>query len=61
MNLSMNVFQKQGMAFIPNKVKPGIDRESDAKTYTGVNCLDTIFKRRICWPYMAKKVNYSYI
>jgi hypothetical protein len=30
----------QGMAFIPDKMKPDRDRESDAKTYTGVNCLD---------------------
>jgi hypothetical protein len=39
----MNVFQMRGMAFIPDKVKPDIDRESDAKT--GVNCLNIIFKR----------------
>jgi hypothetical protein len=35
----MNVFQMWGMAFLPNKSKPDIDRESDAKTYTGVNYL----------------------
>jgi hypothetical protein len=46
-SLSMNVFQMRGMAFIPDKVKPDIDRESDTKTYTGVNCLDVIFKRGI--------------
>jgi hypothetical protein len=34
----------QGMAFIPDKLEPDIDRESDAKTYTRVNCLDVIFK-----------------
>jgi hypothetical protein len=43
----MNVFQMLGMAFIPDKSKPDIDRESDAKTYTRVNCLDVIFKRGI--------------
>jgi hypothetical protein len=40
----MNAFQMQGMAFIPDKSRPDKDRESDAKTYTGVNCLDVIFK-----------------
>jgi hypothetical protein len=44
---SKNVFQMRGMAFIPDKVKPDIDRESDAKTYTGVNCLVVILKRGI--------------
>jgi hypothetical protein len=39
-SLSMNVFQVQGMAFIPDKVEPNIDRESDASTYAGVHCLD---------------------
>jgi hypothetical protein len=35
----------RGMAFIPDKSEPDIDRESDAhKTYTRVNCLDVIFK-----------------
>jgi hypothetical protein len=38
----------RGMAFIPDKVKPDIDRESDAKTYTGVNRLDIIFNWGIC-------------
>jgi hypothetical protein len=38
---------------IPDKSKPNIDRDSDAKTYTGVNCLDVIFKRGICWPYIT--------
>jgi hypothetical protein len=33
-----------GMAFIPDRSESDIDRESDAKTYTGVNCLDIIFK-----------------
>jgi hypothetical protein len=33
-SLSMNVFQMRGMAFIPDKVKPDIDRESDAKGWT---------------------------
>jgi hypothetical protein len=37
-SLSMNVFQMRGMAFIPDKLEPDIDRESDAKTYyTRVN------------------------
>jgi hypothetical protein len=36
-----------GHGFIPDKSTPDIDRESDAKTYTGVNCLDIIFKREI--------------
>jgi hypothetical protein len=34
----------QGMAFIPDKLEPDIDRESDAMTYTRVNFLDVIFK-----------------
>jgi hypothetical protein len=29
---------------IPNKLEPDTDRESDAMTYTGVHCLDVIFK-----------------
>jgi uncharacterized protein (DUF486 family) len=33
-SLSMNVFQMWGIAFIPDKVKPDIDRESDTKTYS---------------------------
>jgi hypothetical protein len=32
-SLSMNVFWMQGMAFIPEKLEPDIDRESDAKAY----------------------------
>jgi hypothetical protein len=43
-SLSMNVFWMQGMAFIPDKTEPEIDRESDASTYTWVHCLDIIFK-----------------
>jgi hypothetical protein len=43
-SLSMNVFQMRGMAFIPDKAEPNIDRESDASTYTGVHCLDVNFK-----------------
>jgi hypothetical protein len=39
----MNVFQMWGIAFTPDRVKPDIDRDSDAKTYTGANCLDVIF------------------
>jgi hypothetical protein len=39
----MNVFGVRGMAFIPDKSEPDIDRESDAKTYTRVNCQDVIF------------------
>jgi hypothetical protein len=35
-SLSMNVFQMWGMTFIPDKMKPDIDGESDAKTYSGV-------------------------
>jgi hypothetical protein len=38
-SLSMNVFRMRGMAFIPDKTEPDIDRESDASTYTGVHCL----------------------
>jgi hypothetical protein len=52
-SLSMNVFQVRGMVFIPYETKPDIDRESDAKTYTGVNCLGVIFKWGIHWPYLA--------
>jgi hypothetical protein len=38
--ISLNEFiQMRGMTFMPDKSKPDIDRESDAKTYTGVNCL----------------------
>jgi hypothetical protein len=42
-------------AYIPDKSKPDIDRESDAETYTGpgVNCLDVIFKWGIHWPYIT--------
>jgi hypothetical protein len=46
-SLSMNVFRMRGMAFIPDKTEPDTDRESDALTYTGVHCLDVIFKRGI--------------
>jgi hypothetical protein len=45
--LSMNVFRMRDMAFIPDKTEPDIDGESDALTYTGVYCLDIIFKRGI--------------
>jgi UV DNA damage repair endonuclease len=30
----MNVFQMWDIAFIPDNVKPNIDRENDAKTYS---------------------------
>jgi hypothetical protein len=40
-------FKCGGMALIPDKSEPDIDRESDAKTYTRVNSLDVIFKRGI--------------
>jgi hypothetical protein len=43
-SLSMNVFRVRGMAFIPDKAEPNIDRESDASTYTEVHCLDINFK-----------------
>jgi hypothetical protein len=43
-SLSMNVFRIRGMTFIPDKTEPDTDRESDASTYTGVHCLDVIFK-----------------
>jgi hypothetical protein len=38
----MNVFRMRGMAYIPDKAEPYIDRESDALTYAGctVHCLD---------------------
>jgi hypothetical protein len=39
----MNEFQMRGMAFIPDKSEPDIDRESDAKTYTRVYCLVIFF------------------
>jgi hypothetical protein len=45
--ISLNVFRMWGMAFIPDKLEPDIDRESDAKAYTRVNCLDVIFKHGI--------------
>jgi hypothetical protein len=32
-------------------LEPDIYRESDAKTYRRVNCLDVIFKEVIHWPY----------
>jgi hypothetical protein len=38
-SLSMNEFQMLGMAFIPDNVKPDIDREGDAKTYL---CNETV-------------------
>jgi hypothetical protein len=50
----MNVYQMRGIAFIPDKVEPDIDTESDAKTYTGANCLNVIFKQRICSPYLDR-------
>jgi hypothetical protein len=34
-SLPMNVLQVWGMAFIPDKKKPGINSESDAVTYSG--------------------------
>jgi hypothetical protein len=37
----------RGMAFIPDKTEPDIDRESEASTYTGVHCLEVIFKQEI--------------
>jgi hypothetical protein len=40
----MNVFRMQGIAFIPDKSESDTDRESDTKTYTGVNCLIVIYK-----------------
>jgi hypothetical protein len=43
-SLSMNVFWVQGMAFMPDKAEPNIDRESDTLTYTGVHCLDVNFQ-----------------
>jgi hypothetical protein len=46
-SLLINVFWMWGMAFIPDKMEPDIDRESDTSTYTGVHCLDIIFKRGI--------------
>jgi hypothetical protein len=33
-SLSMNVFQMRGIAFISDNVKPDIDGESDAMTYS---------------------------
>jgi hypothetical protein len=34
-------------------LEPDTDRESDAKPrYTGVHCLDIIFKRGTCQPYL---------
>jgi hypothetical protein len=45
-SLSIHVFQMRGTTSIPDNVKPDIDGESDAKTYSlGLNCLDIIFKR----------------
>jgi hypothetical protein len=43
----MNVFRMQGITFKPDKTEPDIDRESDASIYTGVHCLDVIFKQGI--------------
>jgi hypothetical protein len=37
-------FECGSLAFIPDKSEPDTDRESDAMTYTGVHCLDVIFK-----------------
>jgi hypothetical protein len=56
----MNVFQVRGMAFIPDNKKPGIDRESDALTYSWVN----LCRRKILGGNMATLciyVNYSYV
>jgi hypothetical protein len=44
---SMNVFRMRVMTFTPDKSKPDIDRESDTKTYTRLNCLDVIIKQGI--------------
>jgi hypothetical protein len=43
----MNVFQLRGMDFIPGNVKPDIDRESDAETYSWGETVyeDVIFKK----------------
>jgi hypothetical protein len=37
-------FECGALAFIPDKSEPDTDRETDALTYTGVHCLDVIFK-----------------
>jgi hypothetical protein len=37
-------FECGALAFIPDNSEPDTDRESDAMTYTGVHCLDVIFK-----------------
>jgi hypothetical protein len=54
---TMNVFQMRGiygasMAFIPDNVKPDIDRESNPKTYSRGETVyvDVIFTRETCWP-----------
>jgi hypothetical protein len=40
-------FECRALLFMPDNSEPDTDRESDAKTYTGVNCLDVMFKRGI--------------
>jgi hypothetical protein len=40
-------FECRALAFIPHNLEPDTDRESGAMTYTGVHCLDVIFKRGI--------------
>jgi hypothetical protein len=37
-------FKFGALAFVPDKLEPDTNRESDAMTYTGVHCLDVIFK-----------------
>jgi hypothetical protein len=37
-------FECGALASIPDKSEPDTDIESDAMTYTGVHCLDVIFK-----------------
>jgi hypothetical protein len=53
MNLSQWMyFECRALRFIPDKLEPDTDRESDTMTYTGVHCLDVNFKLGIRWSYL---------
>jgi hypothetical protein len=54
-------FECGALLFIPDKSESDTDRESDTKTYTGVNCLDVIFKRGDTLIDLIFYVRHSYI
>jgi hypothetical protein len=49
-------FERGALLFIPYKSEPDTDRESDATTYTGVHCLEVLFKRGIHMSTLSTKL-----